>query len=604
MITLTPHQQAAVDWLVRALTEDGKTLVALRGLAGTGKTSLLPELVRRLTEKGLPVRIGAPTHRAAMILRKKGLDADTIHSHALVPYFIPEYAACMRYFGEECPTHETLHEMPLADMDAPLEGDIPTLLAEAVQKRQVAISELWNRRRAYPAKRVLESVGIHGRDHFDGFGPKRGEGVLIIDEASMVGVETLALCQKAFPKIILVGDPGQLPPVKETAQLATVEGVDLTEIHRQAGDSPIVQLAYAAREGRADWRNLPTRIGELEEWVGVEAQQFLTAPLIVWRNKIRLCCTQAIRTALGYPADRVVPGEPLVCRANNPEDRADGFYNNALFRVLEVSASQPEIVILQEEGTENIHTIHAHVEELHGDMVHPRAVAFRFGYCLTAHTAQGGEWPTVYIAKPDLLAMLGACQARSIEEEGRQWTYTAITRAKQTLGFVLRYDFTQSLSLKGTVMPKMTAAIDANNTSDAGLPGIPEPDDIVDPVPPVSSAALVDLATPQGHATVAVDQVLYQVSQHAANVLNTMQNSWETTLRMLAPGPAGVQALTETLRDYKPLVPYSAKVNVTTPSGYPMSIQVQEVSHEAFLDRMGTIMAFLQEAGFTPGAPF
>ena len=97
---------------------------------------------------------------------------------------------------------------------------------------------------------MLASLGIHGKDYFDGFGAKQGEGVLIVDEASMVGTDTLKLCQDAFPQIVLIGDPGQLPPVRDTSMLGQVAAAfDLTEIHRQAADNPIIQLAYEATTG-------------------------------------------------------------------------------------------------------------------------------------------------------------------------------------------------------------------------------------------------------------------------------------------------------------------------------------------------------------------
>ena len=90
-------------------------------------------------------------------------------------------------------------------------------------------------------------------------------------------------------------------------------------------------------------------------------------------------------------------GEPLVCRSTSSEDRADGFFNNALFRVVEVSARYSREVTVQEEGRSDTKTIQIHLEELGGENVDPLAIPLRFGYCFTPHTAQGGEWPTVYI---------------------------------------------------------------------------------------------------------------------------------------------------------------------------------------------------------------
>jgi hypothetical protein len=74
---LTPHQQNALDWVVTRV-KAGAPLVALRGLAGTGKTTLVPPLRAALTTATRAVQVGTPTHRAAMILRHKGvMDAAT-----------------------------------------------------------------------------------------------------------------------------------------------------------------------------------------------------------------------------------------------------------------------------------------------------------------------------------------------------------------------------------------------------------------------------------------------------------------------------------------------------------------------------------------------
>src|SRR5262249_55316907 len=50
--------------------------------------------------------------------------------------------------------------------------------------------------------------------------------------------------------ILVLGDPGQLPPIKGAGAFTNVEpDVMLTEIHRQAGESAILRLATMARQG-------------------------------------------------------------------------------------------------------------------------------------------------------------------------------------------------------------------------------------------------------------------------------------------------------------------------------------------------------------------
>src|SRR5690606_25304248 len=78
---------------------------------------------------------------------------------------------------------------------------------------------------------------------------------VVIDEVSMVG-EGLAKDLLSFGKKVLVlGDPFQLPPVKDAGFFTEVKpDIMLTEIHRQAADNPIIRMSIDIREGRGlDW---------------------------------------------------------------------------------------------------------------------------------------------------------------------------------------------------------------------------------------------------------------------------------------------------------------------------------------------------------------
>lgn len=503
-IVLTPHQTEAVQFLTDHL-HDGDPIVALRGLAGTGKTSLIPALIDVLEQTGIPVTLGAPTHRAAMVLKKKGLPhADTVHAHALTPYFTGDYTKALRWLGGSCQCR--LED--LANAQAAVDG-VPWLVVERLKVTGHTPEVVKARARQHEPKKALESIGITGRSHFAGFGPKCGEGVLIIDEASMVGADMLKLCQEAFPQICLVGDPGQLPPVKDAAMLAGVPGFELTEVHRQAKDSRIVQLAYAARYGEKFWESIPCVAGEVEEYTAVDAARFLEAPLVVWRNKTRLECTAAIRAALGYPTDALQIGEPLVCRSNDPQARADGLFNNSLWRVVDTGNHAKRHVTIVPDGAEEAEPIKVliHMEETDGDNIDPEAILFRYGYCLTAHTAQGGEWPTVYISKPDLFAHSKRRPKDGEEDDFARWAYTAITRAKQTLGFLRKHDFTTTTSVAPTpwvlphrgddAMPKMQQTPTVAPPSAPMLTLDNEPDDIPEAtLPPGMAEAMMDADTP------------------------------------------------------------------------------------------------------------
>jgi hypothetical protein len=647
-IMLTPQQQDAVNWLVSHVTA-GEPLLALRGLAGTGKTSLIPALQTALRAEGRTTTLAAPTHRAAMILRTKGLDASTAHSTALVPYFTADYRRACAWLGEELPVPvDVQHREPQPDVDG-----LPWLVYAAVTP-DLERGKALKRQRRYKAQRRLMSLGISGKDHFIGFAPKAGEGVLIIDEGSMVGASMLALCQDAYPQIVLVGDPGQLPPVKDTAILATVPGVDLTEMHRQAADSPIVQLAYQARKGDAFWASLdtdPLSVGAPVRAVSeVSARRFLTCPLLVWRNDTRVTSTHAIRQALSYPRATLHVGEPLVCRSTAQEDRALGLYNNGLYTITAVSGADPRLITIKD-ALGDIQELRVHLEELDGDAIDPRAVPFRFGYCLTVHTAQGGEWPRVYVSLPDLRAYAGFTQHQRLQEELAQWTYTALTRAKTHLRFLTQHTFTPPQERTSMASKPLTPTADSVLT----LTPDPEPDaepraddtahtlsaeeeaifgadDISDPAvplrlqealhpPPPPPPPAPDPAVPpdrfgeheallQGFlqyfttrfddaVTTSVKEItktvdgIYEFVHQQMQIQREKAQSAETLLDTLT-----TKAVTQGIQLRQD--PYTVTVQALSPQGFPVALTLAKHDSEAVVEELEALTQWLAQHGYKP----
>jgi exodeoxyribonuclease-5 len=163
--------------------------------------------------------------------------------------------------------------------------------------------------------------------------------LLIIDEVSMVG-EELAQDLLSFRKPILVlGDPAQLPPVKDTGFFINAKpDVMLTEVHRQARDNPIIHLSMMVREGK---RLQPGTYGEtrlfdratcdrLTVWTDVSnADQLLCG-----MNKTRAHSNTKIRREAGLAKEGdpkewlPVMGDRLICLRNN---REHGILNGMLF---------------------------------------------------------------------------------------------------------------------------------------------------------------------------------------------------------------------------------------------------------------------------------
>ena len=185
-----PQQDEALKAVSRWLKEGRSPLFRLFGYAGTGKTTLARHFAEHVDGD---VLFAAFTGKAAQVLRSKGAtNARTIHSLIYRPR------------GEEEVSDEETGKTSIAPMFA--------------INRQSPV-----------AKAAL----------------------IIVDECSMVD-EALGKDLMSFGTPILVlGDPGQLPPVSGGGYFTNEEpDYLLTDIHRQARDNPIIQLAMHVREGK------------------------------------------------------------------------------------------------------------------------------------------------------------------------------------------------------------------------------------------------------------------------------------------------------------------------------------------------------------------
>lgn len=371
----SPQQDEALKAVSNWLKDGQSQIFRLFGYAGTGKTTLARYFAEHVDGD---VQFCAFTGKAAQVLRSKGAtNARTIHSLIYRPR------------GEEEVEDEATGRMTMS----------PTFSLN---------------RQSPVAKAKL----------------------IIIDECSMVD-EQLGRDLLSFGTPVLVlGDPGQLPPISGGGFFTEHEpDYLLTEIHRQARDNPIIQLALDVREGReimyGDYGAAQViSKGDVTSELVLEADQVL-----IGINRTRRRYNQRLRDLKGFTSLLPQAGDKLVCLRNEP---SKGLLNGSLWKVMTVSREtvKPGINLLvapeeddPERGVAKIKLLKAAFEDPELDIpwqTKRRYNDFDFGYALTVHKAQGSQWDDVVLFD----------ESFAFRETRQRWLYTGITRAAKKLTIV------------------------------------------------------------------------------------------------------------------------------------------------------------------------
>lgn len=112
-IKLSTDQQVAIDKLEQFLHSTTQVFI-LKGYAGSGKTTLLRGLIRHLGDIQRPFSVMAPTGRAAKILREKTGFGHTIHSSI----YDFKNLKSLNSESKELADHSFLYTFPIASNDA------------------------------------------------------------------------------------------------------------------------------------------------------------------------------------------------------------------------------------------------------------------------------------------------------------------------------------------------------------------------------------------------------------------------------------------------------------------------------------------------------
>ena len=409
---LTDDQKQAAELIEAWYRHLNTQIFVLCGYAGTGKTFLIDYVVRALgLVPGESAAFVAPTGKAASVLIRAGVPATTVHS--------------LIYTREE-------------DVEVDENGEV--------------VSERF--------LRFVKREAIDGKIK-----------LIVLDETSMVSDDVLRDLLSFGVKCLCCGDPAQLPPVGGSNTLLRAPVITLREIVRQERDDPIVRLAAKIRAGERP------QYGE-DGYVSVIPRRALTAQMrrelflsadqiIVGTNRTRALVNRDVCAFYGISPDRVLPeeGEKIICTLNDwskPLDEKGDFHlvNGIIgrcFRVREQLDGLGQLDFQPDFLTERIEDLpfdtgifvrgqyyHGYGNRAcllsNGVLVHEgnhellrrfkvrredTVCRFEFAYAVTCHKAQGSEYDFVVVIDES-----------GYFEDGREWLYTAVTRAKKRLVIV------------------------------------------------------------------------------------------------------------------------------------------------------------------------
>ncbi len=451
-MNLTPHQRQALEKLQEFLSGTSCQLFILRGYAGTGKTTLIGRLVDWLEEQERPSRLLATTGRAAKVLQNKtGRPVSTIHG-------------CIYAFDEMAGG---------ADADSQLQLNFQLRSNQCIDSDLVFIID-------------EASMISHEKPRGDRQTATFGSGSLLLDLLSYAGDRQIIFvgdpCQlppvadnplsSALSLEYLTELKGQTPGVFELQEIIRQskgsEILDLAGrfrhaiIHRRYEKYPKVAYPSGAEASVLDDHFMLQKAFVQQ----VKQKGFHSAILIGFSNWQVAQLNYYIRKAL-YPNKHLQSNELLMVVQNSYNvdlangdqvimEKADYHSARAGFTFLKVRVRAlhndqvyttlmiRELLYNDQPGLQKKEAQNLMIDfdqRMRKRGVKPKSNDYReammtdpylnalrakFGYAVTCHKAQGGEWPHVYL---NIHKSIYGMQS----EQLYRWFYTALTRAREHL---------------------------------------------------------------------------------------------------------------------------------------------------------------------------
>ncbi|QQP93537.1 AAA family ATPase (plasmid) [Skermanella sp. TT6] len=412
-VDLTPDQQQAVRAFRDFMEDSSRKIFYLAGYAGVGKSTMIEQAIAQLGLKAEQVDYVAYTNRATKVLNSKGCPATTIHK------------AIYKSF-------------PVVDEKATKVAQTKARLAGVKDWASITVPRFVKR--------------------FDPQNRLTSKALVVADECSMIGQEQYDDLVKSCSKILFIGDPGQLDPIKDTCPLASMTpDFMLDKILRQKNQSPIILLSMMARNGelipRGEWGEPGDEAAKYgpsnRDIVGdiLAADQALTG-----KNATRLNWNAAvIKRLYSLALTDLMPtrvGMKMVVRSNSAEF---GVTKGDIGILMEPARSVTVTVtkgwgeskrtvrrdalramIRFEDGEREVTFWPDNFRDYRVARELPEAVdgvaVLDYGWVCTVHVSQGSSWENVLVLDDGF--------GRGRGDARQKWLYTAITRAEKSLTII------------------------------------------------------------------------------------------------------------------------------------------------------------------------
>ena len=482
-ITLNPDQEKVILNL-ESFLESKDSVFILKGYAGTGKTTLIKGLVEALDNEKKNFLVCAPTGRASKILRNKTGYGKTIHS----TIYDFDNLITINSENEDFAEHSFQFSFPIIKLQ---ENTIIIVDEASMISSKESKNELFN----------------------------FGTNILLND------LLTFAQLHNSHNKMIIIGDPAQLPPVGDNNSWALEKSffddkkilareVFLTQVMRQ-NNNLILENAMSIRKCienpnhkelkfqfdedsciNFNNKNVVTKYCELFPY-----PDFENGIIINFSNAQNYWYNKEIRENYFPNSSNIAVGDIVQIISNNYHKYKTEIYNGEFAKVLAVgetiSQSAPvyvevngerkkkTITLLYRKVTLRLPDFDDDIEAYINDSLlestardltidemkavyintvmrfkesHPHskikseefknflksddfynAIRVKYGYSITGHKSQGGEWKSVFV---DYFGRV------SLRKDPLRWAYTVTTRASENLYAINFPEFGQFYKLK------------------------------------------------------------------------------------------------------------------------------------------------------------